>query len=245
MKKIQTSRHAHLPGAPGEQFQLKFSELNISRKHLIRTLGYSNGSMPEYYREKIQQILQKAENLTTVVCGYRLLEPADFQWQRDGFWVKNDFFQTGKIIAANLRRSTTIIFFAATAGSVFDYWSAELFSAGEFPDGLAVDTVGSEIAESAADWLENHLTQIYADYDLKLTNRYSPGYCGWSVAEQHQFFSYFPPGFCSISLRESGLMVPLKSVSGAIGIGHHVKKTDYSCNMCNMQNCYRRKESVL
>ncbi|MCK7538940.1 MAG: hypothetical protein MZV63_52410 [Marinilabiliales bacterium] len=47
-----------------------------------------------------------------------------------------------------------------------------------------------------------------------ITNRFSPGYCGWDVAEQHKLFSFFKDNFCGITLTESALMNPVKSVSG-------------------------------
>jgi hypothetical protein len=76
---------------------------------------------------------------------------------------------------------------------------------------------------------------------MKITNRYSPGYCDWNVGEQHKLFSFFPDNYCGIRLTPSALMDPVKSVSGIIGIGENVKRNDYTCRVCDMKDCiYRR-----
>ena len=75
----------------------------------------------------------------------------------------------------------------------------------------------------------------------RITNRYSPGYCGWQVAEQHKLFQLIPDNYCGIRLTESALMDPVKSVSGIIGIGENVKINPYTCRMCDMPDCVYRK----
>jgi hypothetical protein len=72
---------------------------------------------------------------------------------------------------------------------------------------------------------------------LNITNRYSPGYCGWKVAEQQKLFKMFPADFCNISLTESMMMDPVKSISGIIGVGKDVIYNPYTCNLCNSSNC--------
>ena len=105
-----------------------------------------------------------------------------------------------------------------------------------------VDTIGSEIAEKAADSLEIELQKIVQQNDWKITNRYSPGYCDWQVSEQQKLFSLLPEHFCGISLTESSLMIPIKSVSGIIGLGPDVKREEYQCSICDMKDCFRRRE---
>ena len=77
----------------------------------------------------------------------------------------------------------------------------------------------------------------------KHTNRFSPGYCGWHVSEQQRLFSLFPTANpCGIRLTDSSLMIPIKSVSGIIGIGKNVRHLDYSCGLCNYSKCYKKRK---
>ena len=75
----------------------------------------------------------------------------------------------------------------------------------------------------------------------KLTNRYSPGYCHWDVADQRKLFSLFPSAPCGVTLTSSLLMNPVKSISGVIGIGKSVGYRDYPCALCLSNHCIYRK----
>jgi hypothetical protein len=107
-----------------------------------------------------------------------------------------------------------------------------------------VNTLGSLIAEKCADEMERILQASIDKLGWKHTNRFSPGYCGWSLTEQHELFSLFPtPTPCGISLTDSSLMVPIKSVSGIIGVGKSVSKQEYSCGRCDFDKCYKKKKT--
>jgi hypothetical protein len=108
--------------------------------------------------------------------------------------------------------------------------------------GFVCDVVGSEIVEAAADLMQAELEETMIRSGKKITNRYSPGYCGWDVADQHKIFKLVNSGFCGIRLTESALMDPVKSVSGIIGIGKEVKLNPYTCKMCNMTDCIYRHQ---
>jgi hypothetical protein len=111
----------------------------------------------------------------------------------------------------------------------------------EYLKGYIYDIIGSEIVEAAVDLMQTDMGKILNDSGLKITNRYSPGYCGWNVAEQHKLFQLIPENYCGITLTDSALMDPVKSISGFIGIGKDVKNNPYTCRMCNQDDCvYRR-----
>ncbi len=103
--------------------------------------------------------------------------------------------------------------------------------------GYIIDLIGSEIVVAALDRMQDELAGKMKSAGLNITNRYSPGDCGWPVTDQHKLFSLFPEKFCGISLSESSLMHPIKSVSGIIGIGKDVRKTAYACDLCEMETC--------
>jgi cobalamin-dependent methionine synthase I len=96
--------------------------------------------------------------------------------------------------------------------------------------------------EKAMDAIQRKLAAKEGRIGKKLTNRFSPGYCDWPVGDQQQLFSLLPENFCGITLLETALMLPVKSVSGIIGIGEKVKYFDYPCKFCTMQKCFRRRD---
>ncbi|MEE3446448.1 MAG: vitamin B12 dependent-methionine synthase activation domain-containing protein, partial [Prevotella sp.] len=68
-----------------------------------------------------------------------------------------------------------------------------------------------------------------------------PGYCGWHVSQQQLLFPLFNGQTCGVTLTDSSLMLPIKSVSGIIGVGEKVRRLDYTCGLCNFEKCYKRK----
>jgi len=92
------------------------------------------------------------------------------------------------------------------------------------------------------DKIQEQLKAFMELQGLKITNRYSPGYCGWDIKEQANLFGLLPEKFCGIRLSDSMLMKPIKSVSGIIGIGRDVNYDQYTCSYCRDVNClYRGK----
>ena len=149
-------------------------------------------------------------------------------------------FATQRIVAGALAQAEHVAVFAATIGPAFEQW-ARAAMADDPALGFIADAVGSAVAEALADRLHDRIEQAVAPRGWKVTNRYSPGYCGWSVAEQHHLFALLPAGFCGIALSESALMQPVKSVSGVIGLGVAAKHADYLCDVCKSPDCtYRR-----
>ncbi len=124
-----------------------------------------------------------------------------------------------------------------TGGEELSNWINELLKNRNAVKAYTADIIASIIAEKATDQLQEILGKLASTKHKQITNRYSPGYCGWDVFEQHKLFSLLPENFCGISLNEAALMNPIKSVSGIIGIGGNVKKAAYQCNKCEKTDC--------
>ncbi len=112
-------------------------------------------------------------------------------------------------------------------------------------------------ASAAADRLANKAQQHYAAA-LKASGRgpegtgvlrYSPGYCGWHITAQKRLFARLRPGEIGISLTDSCLMQPLKSVSGVIIAGppeiHRFSPKFPFCDLCRNRTCIERMRSLL
>ncbi|MFQ5822943.1 MAG: vitamin B12 dependent-methionine synthase activation domain-containing protein [bacterium] len=78
---------------------------------------------------------------------------------------------------------------------------------------------------------------------------YSPGYCGWHISGQKKLFQYLHPERIGISLNDSFLMSPLKSVTGVLVSGKkdiHFFESNYSfCRFCKTKSCRARMKRVL
>ncbi len=152
-------------------------------------------------------------------------------------------FDVGKIIARQLRETEAYALFVATAGMEFESYLHRLKADGDMVRLFIADSVGSVIAECAADEMEKALQKQIDGRGWKRTNRFSPGYCGWHVSQQQLLFPLFGEAEpCGVTLSSSSLMTPIKSVSGVIGLGRDARYMDYSCGLCDYKQCYKRKQ---
>ena len=225
-----------------DTFEIKFnfSDLTISKNEIVSALGYANGIIPAHFEEMIDNILFRLPEYCEGQAGYRLLDIKKPEDRNDGLFVGNKFFKLQKIVAGQLRKCEKAALFVCTIGRAMETWAKKLSTEGDIALSYMVDTVASVTEEQATDVLHDYIEKQMQMRGLKITNRYSPGYCDWSVSEQHLLFSFFPVNFCGITLTESALMVPIKSVSGIIGVGTAVKRVDYTCDTCDMKDCTYR-----
>jgi hypothetical protein len=223
------------------EVNIDFNDLTVDKNEIISILGYAQGAIPSHFEDMIDTILSRLPEYCDIRAGYRLLDVEKPENQNDGLFVGNKSFHVQKIVATQLRNSEKAALFVCTIGRGMETWSKRLASEGDVPLSFLVDTVASVAEEQAVDVLHDHIEKQMQRQGLKITNRYSPGYCNWSVSEQHLLFSFFPANFCGITLTESALMVPIKSVSGIIGIGKDVQRMDYICDNCSVKDCTYRK----
>lgn len=206
---------------------------------LTRALGYRDASPPAGMTELISSTAEEIYSLCEFRAGYRLFELEALE--ADGIRIGGQYFRTGPIISRQLEGAEQAAVMVCTIGAAPEARSAQLMKEKEPVLGFIADTAASVLAEQAAETVHQHLALKLAAEGLGVTNRFSPGYCGWDVQEQHKLFRLFPEAFCGVQLHDSAFMQPRKSISAVIGIGKGLKREDYVCQVCNSNQCAYRK----
>jgi hypothetical protein len=145
-------------------------------------------------------------------------------------------------------RADHLALFAVTLGEPVSQAIADCFGSHDFALGAMLDAAASEAADKAADLVERRFGETLHGRGWTMPPgavlRYSPGYCGWHVSGQRQLFDRVRPEQIGLSLTESYLMQPLKSVSGVIiGAARDIHKfaASYSfCSQCETRGCRER-----
>ena len=222
------------------ELKIDFDKVRPATKTIIECMGYGSNSNQELVLSNTEELIKESEKYAKVIGGYKLFEDNSIKIESGKLELIKISFHLDKIIAKQLTKCTSIAFIVVTLGKKYDDWINQYFKRGDPFQGYIADTIGSEMVENAADYIESLVENETKKINLNSTNRYSPGYCGWNVSEQHKFFSLLPQKFCGIELSDSALMNPVKSVSAIIGIGKDCEKKDYQCSLCSMENCYKR-----
>ena len=222
------------------EVEIPIDILKVQKSEIESNLGYSKNTIPLFFSEMIDSVLNKIDELCEIKAGYRVVNVSKHLEKKDGLIVEKIFFQLDKIVTSQLRNSTQAALFLCTIGDKMEKWSKQLLIDGDPAKSFIVDSVASTVVETVTDLLHDYIGQRMSENGLSITNRYSPGYCNWPVSEQQLFFSLLPKDFCGVMLNESSLMSPVKSVSGIIGIGKEVKYKEYICDRCGVKDCTHR-----
>ncbi len=229
-------------GGAAAAFEIEVGALGLTPAGLAVAMGYRGGKAPDPFASMIAEVLELAPAQVACHAGFRVMPATAFSCGTGGFELDGTWFAADRLIAAGLRGATTVAVFVASAGQALDDWSKQHNNSGDLVTAFVIDCLGSVIAEAAADWVEARVVDRALAAGMGCSSRFSPGYCGWSVAEQQQLFALLPERFCGVSLTESSLMLPIKSVSGVIGIGPGLRKQAYGCSACEAEHCYRRRD---
>lgn len=222
-------------------FQFKLRDLVLDVPMIEKVIGYKDGESHEPVSDLIREVIYEAENECKIKAEYSIFPISSYNEKDKTIEVNSITFDLKKVVYGQIKRSESVAVFLCTAGEWIGRMSKESMQEGDMLKGYIYDIIGSEIADMAADLMQDRLKEALAHDRKNITNRYSPGYCEWNVSEQHKLFRLLPDNYCGIRLTTSALMDPIKSVSGIIGIGEKVRYNPYTCNLCDMKDClYRR-----
>jgi hypothetical protein len=226
------------------KFSYKYSELLPGIDALAGVMGYLPGTAPEPVTDLIAGLSEELLTVGEARAEYLVFDNAKPDAAIKGVEIEGVIFNVKPIIFSQLKKAEGVVLFICTAGKEVGERSRISMKEGDLLRGYVYDVIGSEVAESAAGRMQEELKVSMEARGFCITNRFSPGYCGWDVTEQHKLFTFFPDNFCGISLTDSALMNPVKSVSGMIGIGRDVRYAPYQCHHCDDRNCiYRGRRS--
>jgi hypothetical protein len=130
-----------------------------------------------------------------------------------------------------------------TIGDALERRVSVLWEARDLPLAMMLDSVGSGAVESLAEYVNDQLCQEGIARGVKVTNRVSPGYGGWDVAEQRLLWRLCPGDTVGVTMNDTCFMSPTKTITILVGAGPTARVDDYfsQCARCWMRDCaYRR-----
>ena len=162
--------------------------------------------------------MEKALSLTDSALSFRvgfLVVP--LSWDEDGFPVF-PFEQRSEKLKKNLLGCDRAVLFAATIGSGIDRLIRR-FEKADPKMGLLLQGLGAERVESLCDAFNEEVKEVSKETGRETRMRFSPGYGDLPIEVQKVFLPLLDAERrLGITLSESCLMAPSKSVTAIIGI---------------------------
>ena len=172
---------------------------------------------------------------------------ADLEEVLDGFDVPVGETVIGQVYP----RAEACALYVATLGAALAERIREMFATNDLGRGWMLDAVASSGADRLLALLSTRYEQELerGGHTAPRVLPYSPGYCGWTVRGQKNLFARLAPEAIGVTLNDSCLMTPIKSVSGVLVAGpgeiHRFRPAFDFCDECNTRACAARMASVL
>ncbi len=206
------------------------------------------GADPEVLRQRSPHLVEAAAR--AIEEGTPLLRPAVLcrevavqALQHERLLLRGGGRLSGPLIARHLGRAEKVVAVLCTIGSELEGRVAEAMSS-NMVHGLALDGVGSAAVEALAQAACQRLAAEAALEGLSTTMSLSPGMVGWPVDEgQPEVFDLLDGARIGVTLTQSCLMIPRKSLSFVVGVGREVGQQGQPCDYCSMrETCLYRSD---
>lgn len=209
-----------------------YSAPPLNERECLRYAGTSPKTISAEERELFEACLAEVEKkLIYKVCWGR------FPVKRTEERLDFGFLQTdSKALMKNLEGCEEVIVFAATIGLEIDRLIRRYTNLSP-AKALFFQAIGAERIESLCD----AFCEEWKGEGLQLRPRFSPGYGDLPLELQKDIFRVLDcPRKIGLSLNESLLMSPSKSVTAIIGIGEGGTEIKNKCSACLKTDCAYR-----
>lgn len=154
------------------------------------------------------------------------------------------FLLKSKSLLTLLENCNEIIIFAATVGLEIDRYIAKQQKVSPVK-ALLANAYGAERIENLCNTFCADIKEQLQIENKFVTRRFSPGYGDFPLEAQKEMFALLDPNRqIGVSLNESLLMSPSKSVTAIMGIkqGKCENTAEQKCSDCNKADCVFRKQ---
>ncbi len=210
------------------------NEVTAVESEALRYLGYRGVKPEENDLDRIRECEKELMSVISPKCCYAYTDIVSI----DNSGVDIGFGTIkSKQLAAHLKGCTGVYLFAATIGIGADRLIAKYNRIKPWKS-VMIDALGSAAAEDWCDKAELRITGGRTDH----CSRFSPGYGDFSLTHQMDFMRYLDMNRqLGITLSDSLLMTPTKSVTAVIGIGASNRICDNKCSACGNRSCLYRQ----
>ncbi len=216
--------------------------MEINKKETLRYLGYKGQQVDPALLSLIDETSQELLRLITPKSVH---QEFDCSVPNDSTVYLGSLILQSKHLAKNLTGCDRAIIFAATIGSSADTL-IKRYSITSLAKAAVVQAAGAALIETFCDELESTIREEAHVRSLYLRPRFSPGYGDLSLDYQRDIFNILE---CNkrigISLTDTCLMIPSKSVTAIIGLSKARNKgcNEDKCLSCTKTTCEYRSNN--
>lgn len=222
--------------------EIRDFDIKLTFQDVLKGQGVDPGRASDRLAETAEAVLEETHALIEPAAIYMVTPVTDFEHKTIRF---NGGSFEGPLVAKAFAGAEHLYIAVCTIGDALENRVQELM--GENPvkalalDGAGIAAVG-KVSQAVEDIISAETFKIKSDLGM----RAQPGQEGWPIEQQAALFSVLPAENIGVTLTESFLMIPRKSVSLVVGRGTKMKSAVSPCDFCSKRHrCDWRREKRL
>ncbi len=212
---------------------MSVDKITPDKKEILRYMGQKGDASPEIVRlidNSIQNTLSKAMPKGAFVIRNLIFDEHIIKIGESIFQSKN--------LSKNLFGCNKAIVFTLTLGIDADRAIQSKKSSSPL-ESLIISAIFTDLLEKYADIFTEELQTEFSKNGEFLLPRFSPGYGDFNLDNQPEFIKATDSlKRCGVSITDSMILIPSKSITGIIGISETKRcRSQSKCTNCNKTDC--------
>lgn len=214
---------------------------SIDRKEIYRLSGIKDYNKP--FSPKLEKIIdEKIEQVCHLIDAKSLYLIKDISEINDEkIFFSDTSYLNVKSFRPFMSSIKKIAITLCTLGEPLDKEVDSLNNKGSYTEALILDIIGSVAVEEVANKINFIICEKAKNYGLETSQRFSPGYGNFDLSEQLNIFNIINAKKIRVSLTNSFMMIPKKSISFCVYLGKLKEQMPKQCTICGLVNCKFRR----
>lgn len=214
--------------------------MEINRREVYRYLGYKGSAPDDQAAQLVEESIRELSKAATPKFFHRTFP---LHLKPDNRIDFTCFQAESKNLSKNLADCTQVILFVATLGAGVDLLIKRYHTV-SMSKAVVLQAAAAAMIESFCDDKNQWLRQEFLKDGYYLRPRFSPGYGDFPLECQRDIIGVLEAGKrVGVTLTDSCLMVPTKSVTAVIGAGKKEHRCEIKgCEVCTKTDCIYRRD---
>jgi hypothetical protein len=216
-------------------------DLTLELDLALRSQGGDPARARRPLREMAAAMIERARPLLAPAVAYEVFDIAEVRHERLVISPRVSL-KSARLVSA-LGGAQQIAVAVCTIGPQLEEAVRAMFAAGQRVEATVLDGVGSAAVEELSQRACHMFEEMARERDLMTSIPFSPGDPDWPVEAQRDLLDLVGAEQIGVTLKDSYLMYPLKSLSLVVGIGEHLNADGSPCEFCSLSDVCRYRKT--
>ena len=220
---------------------IRLFDLTLELDLALRSQGGDPARARPVLREITAAMIERARPLLTPAVVYDVFDLAEVRHER--LVISPRASLKSARLASTLGGAKQIAVAVCTIGPQLEEAVRAMFAAGQQVEATVLDGVGSAAVEELSQRVCRMFEERARERGLTASITFSPGDPDWPVEAQRDLFDLVRAEQIGVTLQDSCMMVPLKSLSLVVGMGENLSADGSPCEFCSLSEVCRYRKT--